>query len=446
MRLLPLSENQARFVASDCPIKALCGGVGSGKTTIGAYDMLKRMKPGRLYLVVSATYPMLRDATLRTFLALARDLGILQDFLRSEMRVTVRVPGGLSEAIFRSGDDPDRLRGPNCSGVWLDEASVMSRAVYEIALGRLREAGEAGWLTATFTPKGRKHWTYEAFTSSEAFLVVSRTADNPFLEPKFLETVRSQYSSLLAAQELEGQFVEIEGAEFDASWFGPQAFFAEWPKDIALRVVALDPSKGKDAKFGDYSAFVRLGMDAAMTMYVEADLYRMPSSQVAEHAAMIQKEFCADAFAIEANVWQELLATDVEEAAGRIGVSFPTVLIQNKVNKQVRIRRLTPFLSRGKFRFRGGHAGTDLLVQQLREFPVGEHDDGPDALEIALRLVGMLSPEIADLREKKGFTPQRDTWQGLAETAPARLGGDGSGFGAGNSGFGFDDDGSGFGW
>lgn len=30
--------------------------------------------------------------------------------------------------------------------------------------------------------------------------------------------------------------------------------------------------------------------------------------------------------------------------------------------------------------------GTRLLVDQLRQFPVGNHDDGPDALEMAIRL------------------------------------------------------------
>jgi hypothetical protein len=32
-------------------------------------------------------------------------------------------------------------------------------------------------------------------------------------------------------------------------------------------------------------------------------------------------------------------------------------------------------------------AGTALLVQQMRDFAVGDHDDGPDALEMALRLM-----------------------------------------------------------
>jgi predicted phage terminase large subunit-like protein len=56
----------------------------------------------------------------------------------------------------------------------------------------------------------------------------------------------------------------------------------------------------------------------------------------------------------------------------------------------VRIRRLTPYLSRGNFRWRNT-PGTQWLVRQAREFPVGEHDDAIDALEQALRLAIDLS-------------------------------------------------------
>jgi hypothetical protein len=31
-----------------------------------------------------------------------------------------------------------------------------------------------------------------------------------------------------------------------------------------------------------------------------------------------------------------------------------------------------------------------MLVEQLKEFPLGEHDDGPDALEMAIWLAGEL--------------------------------------------------------
>ncbi len=60
--------------------------------------------------------------------------------------------------------------------------------------------------------------------------------------------------------------------------------------------------------------------------------------------------------------------------------------IHNTVKKQVRIRRLGPYLSRRQMRFLSRSVSTQLLVDQLRDFPAGAHDDGPDALEMALRL------------------------------------------------------------
>ncbi|NUQ61940.1 MAG: hypothetical protein HUU20_05605, partial [Pirellulales bacterium] len=61
-------------------------------------------------------------------------------------------------------------------------------------------------------------------------------------------------------------------------------------------------------------------------------------------------------------------------------------MIQNDVNKRVRIRRLAPLLAARRLRFRADCPSTRLLVHQLQEFPVGDHDDGPDALEMAVRL------------------------------------------------------------
>jgi hypothetical protein len=55
-------------------------------------------------------------------------------------------------------------------------------------------------------------------------------------------------------------------------------------------------------------------------------------------------------------------------------------LFTNTVNKLVRIRRLTEPLTQRKMRFRRTR-GTQLLVDQLRQFPNAANDDGPDALE-----------------------------------------------------------------
>jgi hypothetical protein len=67
---------------------------------------------------------------------------------------------------------------------------------------------------------------------------------------------------------------------------------------------------------------------------------------------------------------------------------LPIHPIENKVNKKLRIGRLGPYLARKQLRIRNNHGGR-LLVEQCRQFSQkdvsGVHDDGPDALEMALR-------------------------------------------------------------
>jgi len=90
-------------------------------------------------------------------------------------------------------------------------------------------------------------------------------------------------------------------------------------------------------------------------------------------------------FAVETNQFQELLATQIAAVSKLRGMMVPVKGYDNRVNKLVRIRRLGPYLARGAIRFKGGSPATKLLVQQLRDFPLADHDDGPDALELALR-------------------------------------------------------------
>src|SRR5262245_9997606 len=162
---IKLHPAQRDFLRSSALFRALVGGIGSGKSWAGAYDMLRRAKPGRLYCVVSPSYGMLSDSTFRSFETLARQLGVAdRDDVKKSAPPAIRLKTG-AEVLFRSADDPERLRGPNLSGVWMDEASLMAVEAFTILIGRLREGGEQGWLSATFTPKGLSHWTFETFAT-----------------------------------------------------------------------------------------------------------------------------------------------------------------------------------------------------------------------------------------------------------------------------------------
>jgi len=107
---------------------------------------------------------------------------------------------------------------------------------------------------------------------------------------------------------------------------------------------------------------------------------------IVDTALEIQRSFNPDAFSIEENQFQHLLASIIGERAQRSRIDIPLYTLNNHVNKLVRIRRLTPFLAQRRIRFKVDSPGARLLVNQLREFPLGHHDDGPDALEMAIRL------------------------------------------------------------
>ena len=207
-RRIELYPHQHDFVACGDRFAAFIAGIGSGKSYAGAVKMLYRasQRPS-LSMVTAPTYPMLRDATLRVFFDVAGDA--VTDYQKSEMLVTLT---NGSEILFRSTDNPDRLRGPSLSNWWGDEAALYDRAVWPVMLGRLREGGRAGHAWLTSTPKGR-NWLYER--QGEMTLFRAHTADNPYLDSGFVASLAATYTGLFARQELDGEFVTYEGLVYD---------------------------------------------------------------------------------------------------------------------------------------------------------------------------------------------------------------------------------------
>ena len=177
-----------------------------------------------------------------------------------------------------------------------------------------------------------------------------------------------------------------ETGEFPIDWF-KDAWFERWPERLVVKTLALDPSKGRTDRTGDYQAFVKLAVGVDDVLYVRADIARRPISQMVADGVAIYKEFRPDEFCIEGDAWQDLLQPDFAEEFKRQGVIARDVfIINNTVNKLVRIRRLAGYLAHGRVRFMAECPSTQVLIDQLMDFPLGDHDDGPDAMEMAVRL------------------------------------------------------------
>ncbi|GHT10214.1 hypothetical protein FACS1894170_01970 [Planctomycetales bacterium] len=154
--------------------------------------------------------------------------------------------------------------------------------------------------------------------------------------------------------------------------------------DGAVSVLALDPSKGTDSRYGDYSAYVFVTGTSDGLIYVNSWLERKPLSEMIRRGVELYTKYKPTVFAVETNQFQVLLQEEFERQ------EVPVFPLNNTLNKKIRIRRLEPLLSQRKFRF-CDTASCRLLLEQLRMFPVGDHDDGPDALEMAVRVFADLA-------------------------------------------------------
>jgi phage terminase large subunit-like protein len=200
---------QVEFWRSAARYRGFVGGVGSGKTFAGVIEIL-RMPPGSRGIVVAPTYGMMRDASQATFFEIVPP-GLIASHHKQEQH-TILTNG--TEIFWRSADKPRSLRGPNLNWGYGDEWAFATLEAHRIVLGRIRRA--PGRFFFTTTPHGR-NWLYEWCMRDEAGveLIKASTKSNPHLLPSFYADLQKQYADdpAFAAQELEGEFVDLTGSK-----------------------------------------------------------------------------------------------------------------------------------------------------------------------------------------------------------------------------------------
>ena len=221
----------------------------------------------------------------------------------------------------------------------------------------------------------------------------------------------TQYHGARARQELGGEFTDVAGAEWPSEFFDWSGFwFREWPgnNSLQIKVMALDPSKGADAKTSDYQAIILHGRDQNGGEWVQADMaggdpetspfpgrpmvaMRAPDGTeltdgMVERTLELYAEFRPEALAVEVNQFQSLLLIPFRQVAPIYGVEPRYIPVDNRIKKAVRIRRLGEPLSQRKIRFRDTPM-TRFAVDQMRTWnDEAPFDDFVDALEMARRV------------------------------------------------------------
>jgi PBSX family phage terminase large subunit len=262
------------FVCQD-RFAAFIGGIGSGKTYVGCLWVAMQAKPGTLGLVVAPTYPMLRDVSWRTMIDKFRDA--ITDIGKSDMTLTMR---GGGEILFRSADNPDRLRGPNIHFALLDEAALCPKETWDITIGRLRAGGLAGPCRVVTTPKGR-NWLYER--QGEMTIFKAATKDNPYLSREFVTSLEHAYTGNFARQELYGEFVAFEGLVYPM-----------FDRDVHVQVHRREEMSryifGEDEGYTNPSVLLDVGLDSDGRIHIFREWYRR--NQLQDAVVTANKAWC----------------------------------------------------------------------------------------------------------------------------------------------------------
>jgi len=365
---------QSKFWNSEARFRLFVGGIGSGKTRAGTIEAF-RQPPNSVGMIVAPTYPMLRDATLRTFLELARSANILVSFKAGDMVAKLR---GERTILFRSGENPDRLRGPNLGWFMLDEAAMLSDEVWNIMIGRLREEPSRGW--AVTTPRG-KNWLYNRFMNGkDCEIIKSSSRDNPYLPEGFIESLESSYTAEWQAQEIEGDFLDPSGAMFRRGWFN---FVEKAPHNLQwVRFWDLAASTRTNA---DFSASVEQAMDT------EGNLYLRNGIRLKAEWPDVRKIIITNMMAnpdTHYYIEKALHGIAAIQELNRIPELANIVLYGIDIERD-KITRAMPWASRaesGKVFIVNGNWTADFL-DEVAMFPQGKHDDYVDSVSGGLSVV-----------------------------------------------------------
>jgi predicted phage terminase large subunit-like protein len=172
--------------------------------------------------------------------------------------------------------------------------------------------------------------------------------------------------------------------------------FIPWEHLQGRCIGVLDPSTGqvraKRGKLGDYTCILVCYMDPRGRLLVHLDWTKRfaPTKYISEIFELHDK-YHFEKFGVETNLYRNLLVPNIiaerkrrEELSGK-SVKIPFYDIDNIENKEKRIYTLEPKVSHGWILFNRGLS--QEFISQVLEFPHADHDDCPDALEMAWGLM-----------------------------------------------------------
>lgn len=180
-----LSETESR-------INLLCGGAGSSKSYSVAQWIIKKSyeEQNKRILVTRKTLPSLRITAYRLILDLLQQYGLPYNLNKSELVITTPTR---SEILFKSLDEPEKIKSAEFNYIWIEEATEITIDDYrQLNLRLRRQNNQINQMFLSFNPISRLNWIYtELVTKPDNDLAIHRSTykDNPFLACEYIREI-----------------------------------------------------------------------------------------------------------------------------------------------------------------------------------------------------------------------------------------------------------------
>jgi phage terminase large subunit-like protein len=355
-----------------------CGGRGAGKTRSGAEWVIERVAGGARFIhLIAPTAADTRDVLLE---GPAGILSISSPQMRPIYQPSLRKvvwPNG-AQALLFSSDEPDRLRGPQCDTLWIDELCAMRQAqdVLDMAFFGLRVGKDPRCLITT-TPRPIKCFRLLLARDGQDVAVTrsSSFANRDNLAPAFFSQITAKYAGTrLGRQELEAELLtDTPGALWHLERI-EELRVRVAPQPYERVVVAIDPAvtHGPDS---DETGIIVVALGADGAGYVLDDLSgRYPPEEWARKAIAAYRLHAADRIVAEINNGGAM----VESTLRSVDPTIPYTAVHASRGKLTRAEPVSALYEQGKVH----HVGVfGPLEDQQTSYDGSRSGVSPDRLD-----------------------------------------------------------------
>lgn len=349
------------------------GGRGSGKTRTGSEWTHRRIKVSPIIALIAPTSAAARDVLVEGesgILATAKP-GEMPTWEPSKRKLTF--PNG-AVCMTYSGEEPDRLRGPQHYDAWLDEAphiplitDVWSNLLFGMRLGKRPR------ICVTATPIPSK-WMKELIADPGTVSVVASTYANIHnLAPIFADEVLKRFEGTrLGRQEIHGEILaDVDGALWQYEYFEGNREDVV-PEQMDRIVVAIDPA-GSQRKKADETGIVVVGVSGEDYYVLHDASGKYSPKGWAETAIRMLERYSADYIVVERNYGGDMVRHTLES----IDESPRIVEVNSRRGKVIRADPIVALYE--KQRVHHAKDGLGDLEDQLVSWVPG--NDSPDRLD-----------------------------------------------------------------